>query len=165
MSVHQIGIVWNVKLSLSQRRTNVKQQVLTKLNASNLEYFGNIWIVIFENEILINFWIIITKYCNNFLWQTSGLPPSGGARACSPVMIIIRPPSQNYTMRFDFMYRIKFLSLYHNWRAKLEPPPRGASPLVCHKKIVTIFCYNNSKIDQYFIFRYYNSNVTKILQI
>ena len=40
MWVQQIGIVWNVKLSLSQERTNVKKQVLTKLNASN---FGVFW--------------------------------------------------------------------------------------------------------------------------
>ena len=40
MWVQQIGIVWNVKLSLSQERTNVKKQVLTKLNASK---FGVFW--------------------------------------------------------------------------------------------------------------------------
>ena len=43
-----------------------------------MEYFGNIWIVISENEILINFWIMIRKNCKNFLWQTSGLAPLGG---------------------------------------------------------------------------------------
>ena len=45
------------------------------------------------------------------------------------------------------------------------PPPEGGSPLVFHEKIFTSFCYDISKIDQYFIFKYYNSNVTKILQI
>ena len=52
-----------------------------------MEYFGNIWIVIFENEILINFWIIITKYCtgNNFFMANERAAP---LELCSPVVNI-----------------------------------------------------------------------------
>ena len=42
---------------------------------------------------------------------------------------------------------------------------RGGKPASLRKRIFTIFWYHNSKNDQYFIFRYYISNVTKILQI
>ena len=79
--------VWNVKLSLFQVRTDVKKQVLTKLDASRV-FWQHLKCYIWKWHIGQFLNSATKKLYKFFLLNERACPPRGGLELCSPVISI-----------------------------------------------------------------------------
>ena len=134
--VQQIGIVGlKCKVKSFPSKNRRQEESLTKLNSSRI-FWQFLKCYIWKWHIGQFFNSATKKLYKFFLLNERPCPPRGGGSS--------------------------FARLFYYGENELK---KGGKPAGLRKRISTIFWYHDLKIDQYFIFKYYISNVTKILQI